>query len=111
VPDPVVDGKLFALARSARARIEAAEGAAVVDETGRTYSAANVNLPHLRLSAVAAVVAVAAGAGARALSACVVVGDADGISSADVQVAADLECSSVVLRRPGGEVVARWEAP
>ncbi len=34
----VVHEKLFALARSARARIEAAQGAAVVDETGRTYS-------------------------------------------------------------------------
>ena len=110
MPDPVVDEKLFALARSARARVEAAEGAAVVDETGRTYSAVNVDLPHLQLSAVAAVVAVAAGAGARALAACVVVG-ADQITPADARIAADLECGVVVLRRPGGEFVATWQGP
>ena len=46
------DEKIITLARSARARVAAAEGAAVRDETGRTYAAAAVNLPSLRLSAL-----------------------------------------------------------
>ena len=107
MPDPAVDEKLFALARSARARVEAAQGAAVVDETGRTYSAVNVDLPHLTLSAVAAAVAVASGAGARSLTACVMVGGAE-IEAADIALAVDLECSRIVLRSPGGDVVATW---
>ena len=36
------DLKIIALARAARARVAAAEGAAVRDETGRTYAAAAV---------------------------------------------------------------------
>src|SRR3974377_911469 len=46
------DQKIVILARSARARVGAAEGAAVRDETGRTYAAATVALPSLPLSAV-----------------------------------------------------------
>ena len=38
------DNKLITLARSARARNNAAEGAAVRDETGRTYIATTVSL-------------------------------------------------------------------
>ena len=43
------DQKIITLARSARARTGAAEGAAVRDETGRTYAAATV--AGLRLTA------------------------------------------------------------
>ena len=50
-PDPE-DLKIITLARSSRARVAASEGAAVRDETGRTYTAAAVALPSLRLSAV-----------------------------------------------------------
>ena len=46
------DLKIITLARSARARVMAAEGAAVRDETGRTYAAAAVALPSLRRSAL-----------------------------------------------------------
>src|ERR1700691_4517330 len=46
------DLKIITLARSARARVGAAEGAAVRDETGRTYAAATVALPSLQLSAL-----------------------------------------------------------
>lgn len=42
------DGKLVTLARSARARIGAPEGAAVRDGDGRTYAAATVALPSCR---------------------------------------------------------------
>jgi hypothetical protein len=46
------DAKLVTLARGARARIAAADGAAVRDQDGRTYAAATVALPSLSLSAL-----------------------------------------------------------
>ena len=46
------DAKLVTLARGARGRVGAARGAAVRDETGRTYSAADVSLPSLQVSAL-----------------------------------------------------------
>ncbi|MFD0776023.1 cytidine deaminase, partial [Streptomonospora algeriensis] len=48
------DEKLITLARTSRARTQAAEGAAVRDETGRTYTAATVELPSLKLTALQA---------------------------------------------------------
>ncbi|MCZ3385403.1 MAG: cytidine deaminase [Actinomycetia bacterium] len=80
------DAKLVILARGARGRISAAEGAAVRDDTGRTYASASVSLPSLRLSALQAVVAQAAAAGARGLEAAVLVvdkgsADAEGVSA------------------------------
>jgi hypothetical protein len=67
------DEKLVTLARSARPRTGAVEGAAVRDDIGRTYVAATVSLPALTLSALAAAVAAAASSGASALEAAVVV--------------------------------------
>jgi hypothetical protein len=61
------------LARAARARVQAAEGAAVRDETGRTYAAAAVALPSLQLSALHLAVAMAASSGASALEAAALV--------------------------------------
>jgi hypothetical protein len=58
------DEKIITLARSTRARTGSAEGAAVRDETGRTYTAASVALPSLRLSALRLAVAMAATSGA-----------------------------------------------
>jgi hypothetical protein len=74
------DEKLVTLARSARARMAAAEGAAVRDDIGRTYVAATVALPALTLTALEAAVAAAASSGATRLEAAVVVtaaGDVD----------------------------------
>ena len=68
------DAKLVTLARGARSRIGAQSGAALRDETGRTYSSANVDLPSVRLSALVLVVAQAAASGARGIEAAVVVG-------------------------------------
>lgn len=68
------DEKLLALARAARARIQATEGAAVRDETGRSYAGATVVLDSLRLSALQLAVAEAFAAGARGLEGAVVVG-------------------------------------
>ena len=58
------DLKIITLARSTRARVAASEGAAVRDETGRTYTAAAVALPSLRLSALRLAVAMAVSSGA-----------------------------------------------
>ena len=43
------DAKIVTLARSARARTGAAEGAAVRDTDGRTYAACTVSLPSLQI--------------------------------------------------------------
>lgn len=68
------DQKLVTLARSARARTGAAQGAAVRDTDGRTYVAATVALSALRLSALQGAVAMAVSSGARGLEAAVVLG-------------------------------------
>lgn len=68
------DEKLVALARASRARIQAPQGAAVRDETGRSYAGATVDLPSLRLSALDLAVAQAVASGATGLEAAVVVG-------------------------------------
>lgn len=67
------DAKLVTLARSSRARNQAAEGAAVRDDTGRTYAATTVSLPSLRLAALDLAVAMAVSSGADALEAAAVV--------------------------------------
>lgn len=69
------DQKLITLARSARARIGAREGAAVRDGDGRTYAGATVALASLSLTALQYAVAAAVAAGARTLEAAVVVSD------------------------------------
>jgi hypothetical protein len=68
------DQKLITLARSARARTRAAEGAAVRDTDGRTYVATTVTLPSLSLTALQLAVAMAASSGALGLEAAVIVG-------------------------------------
>ncbi len=68
------DEKLLTLARGARGRIAAVQGAAVRDETGRSYAGATIVLPSLRLDALAFAVASAFAAGARGIEAAVVVG-------------------------------------
>jgi hypothetical protein len=71
------DQKIIALARSTRARVAAPEGAAVRDETGRTYTAATVALPSLRLSALRLAVAMAVSSGAERLEAAALVSESD----------------------------------
>lgn len=82
------DAKLVTLARGARGRVAASQGAAVRDETGRTYASANVTLPSLQLSALALAVAQAVASGARGAEAAVLVG-ADP-SDHDLDVVRDL---------------------
>lgn len=68
------DAKLLALAKQARGRIQADQGAAVRDETGRSYSGASVDLPSMRLTALQLAVAQAVAAGARDLESALIVG-------------------------------------
>jgi hypothetical protein len=100
------DLKIIMLARSARARVAAAEGAAVRDETGRTYAAAAVALPSFRLSALRLAVAMAVSSGASSLEAAALVSDADAADPADLAVLHDLG-SSVTLFLAGTDGVLR----
>src|SRR5579884_1135290 len=84
------DRKIVMLARSARARNSVPEGAAVRDETGRTYVAGTVELPSLKLSALQTAVAMAVASGATSLEAAAVVTEADAAASADLAAVRDL---------------------
>jgi hypothetical protein len=69
------DAKLLVLARATRARTGAPAGAALRDRDGRTYAAAAVDLPSLRLSAVGGCVAMAVSSGSTGAEAVVVLAD------------------------------------
>ena len=99
------DAKLVTLARSARARTGAAEGAAVRDDMGRTYVAATVALPSLSLSALQAAVAAAVSSGVQQLEAAVVVTDAELDADPDGRAAAgDLGVEAPIIAGPDGGV-------
>ncbi len=101
------DAKLVVLARGARARAAAAEGAAVRDEDGRTYAAATVALPSLRLTAAQAAVAAAVASGAQQLEALVVVGNAPELDPASRAAADDMGTVVTVLAGPDGSITSR----
>jgi cytidine deaminase len=100
------DAKLLILARAHRARAGSSTGAAVRDTDGRTYSAAQVDLPSLRLSAVQLAVALAATSGVRGLEAVVVVG-ADELAACERDLVRDFAGDGVpiFLTRPSGDLV------
>jgi hypothetical protein len=103
MPDPTPlaseDAKLVTLARSARARTRAAEGAAVRDGDGRTYAAASVDLPSLQVSALGVCVAMAVSSGAGGLEAAVVLTEADRVADADLAVLRDFAGAGVTVHR------------
>jgi acetylornithine/succinyldiaminopimelate/putrescine aminotransferase len=84
------DAKLVTLARAARARNATAEGAAVRDDTGRTYVATTVGLSSLPLSALQAAVVIAVASGAEALEAAAVVSSGTEVRPNDLSAVADL---------------------
>jgi hypothetical protein len=100
------DKKLVTLARATRARTRAAEGAAVRDTDGRTYAAATVDLPSLKVSALGVCVAMAASSGSRGLEAAVVLTDADVLFPDDLAVVREFAGTGVVIHRgdPRGAV-------
>ena len=94
------DAKIITLARAARARNSAAEGAAVRDETGRTYSATTVELPSLKLSALQVAVAMAVSSGAESLEAAAIVTEGD----PDISAVRDLSVGTVLVAAPDGSL-------
>ena len=100
------DEKLVTLARATRARTGAAEGAAVRDDMGRTYTAATVALRSLSLSALQAAVAAAVASGAQQLEAAAVVTDAGRVAGDDLRVLDELGVAAAIVADPSGAVVA-----
>ena len=99
------DAKLVTLARAARARINAIEGAAVRDGDGRTYAAAGVALPSMSLSALQVAVASAVSAGAARLEAAAVVTEASTVDDPGRAAIRDLAAAApVYLAGPDGTV-------
>jgi hypothetical protein len=98
------DRKLVTLARSARARTGALEGAAVRDDIGRTYAAASVVLAALRLTAVQTVVAAAVSSGSDAVEAVVLHTTADRLADEDAALLAELGAQVVLLAAADGSV-------
>jgi hypothetical protein len=101
------DAKLITLARSGRVRALVAElpqeGAAVRDDTGRTYLAATVEKGPLALPALHLAVASALTSGARTFEAAAVVTDAE--EPAGVDVLAAVGIPKLIVARPDGSVV------
>ena len=96
------DAKLVTLARSARARTGAAEGAAVRDDMGRTYAAASVALPSLTLTALQAAVAAAVSSGAQQLEAAAVVTEEPALDRDSAAAAADLGVRTPIVADADG---------
>ncbi|MFB8025085.1 cytidine deaminase [Streptomyces sp. NPDC056465] len=98
------DRKIVTLARSVRARNGVPEGAAVRDETGRTYAAGTVALESLKLSALQTAVAMAVASGATSLEAAAVVSEAGAVADADRAAVRDLggPDTPVLLAGPDG---------
>jgi cytidine deaminase len=92
------DQKIVTLARSARARTGAAEGAAVRDTDGRTYAATTVDLPSLRLTALQAAVAAAVSSGVEGLEAAAVVTASEAVDQDSLAAVRDLTPGAPVLR-------------
>jgi hypothetical protein len=100
------DAKLVTLARGARARIGAVEGAAVRDQDGRTYAGANVVLPSLSVTALQLAVAAAVAAGATRLEAAAVVTEASTLDGAGHAAVRDLAADAPVhVAAPDGSLL------
>lgn len=105
------DRKIVTLARSARARNGVPEGAAVRDETGRTYVAGSVELASLSLSALRTAVAMAVASGATSLEAAAVVSDAESVPAADLAAVADLGGAGTPVLLAGADGTVRRTVP
>ncbi|MFF8727445.1 cytidine deaminase [Streptomyces sp. NPDC015171] len=101
------DRKIVTLARSARARNGVPEGAAVRDETGRTYVAGSVELASLKLSALRTAVAMAVASGAASLEAAAVVTEAESLPAEDLAAVADLGGAGTPVLLAGADGTVR----
>ncbi|KAA9159830.1 cytidine deaminase [Amycolatopsis acidicola] len=99
------DEKIVILARSARARTQAAEGAAVRDTDGRTYAAVTIDLPSFQITAMQAAIAAAVSSGAEGLEAAALVTSEPFVVGASVQAVRDLSGTAPIIRADAkGEV-------
>jgi hypothetical protein len=110
LPDPE-DRKLVTLARATRARNGVPEGAAVRDETGRTYVAGTVALESLRLTALQTAVAMAVASGAKSLEAAAVVTEAEIPAESDRAAVRDLGGPEVPVIVAGPDGAVRTQGP
>lgn len=100
------DAKIVTLARSARARTQAAEGAAVRDTDGRTYAACTVALPSFSVTAMQAAIAAALSSGAEGIEAAAVTGPTGMLDEPSVHAVRDLsESAPIFVADYAGEVV------
>ena len=100
------DQKLVTLARSSRARTQAAEGAAVRDTDGRTYAASTVDQPSFKLTALQAAIAAAVSSGAEGIEAAAVVSGEGLLKEASVHAVRDLAKNApIILADPAGEIL------
>ncbi len=105
------DAKLVTLARAARARTGAIEGAAVRDGDGRTYAGTSVNLPSLTLTALQYAVAAAVNGGNDTIEAAAVVSEASTLDSAGLAAVRDVSPHAPVrLATPTGTVLGTFSA-
>lgn len=93
-PTDPEDTKIITLAAQARARTQAAQGAALRDTDGRTYAGSSVATAHLTLSAVQVVVAMAVSSGAQGAEAVAIAGE-EHDSADDRLILTDLDCPVV----------------
>lgn len=101
------DSKLVTLARAARARVGAVEGAAVRDGDGRTYAGVTVRLPSMTITALQLSVASAVAAGAARLEAAAVVTEASTLDGAGRSAVRDLGVEAPIhVASPAGRVLA-----
>ncbi|KPI17898.1 hypothetical protein OK074_8065 [Actinobacteria bacterium OK074] len=105
------DRKIVTLARSARARNGVPEGAAVRDETGRTYVAGTVSLDSLQLSALRTAVAMAVASGAKSLEAAAVVTESASAAAEDLAAVRDLGGPGTPVLVAGTDGVVRETVP
>lgn len=101
------DAKIVTLARSARARTQAAEGAAVRDTDGRTYAACTVALPSFSVTAMQAAIAAALSSGAEGIeAAAAVTGPTGMLDEPSVHAVRDLsESAPIFVADYAGDVV------
>ncbi|HEU4422378.1 MAG TPA: cytidine deaminase [Pilimelia sp.] len=100
------DAKLVTLARGARARTAAVEGAAVRDQDGRTYAGSSVSLPSLTVTALQLAVASAVAAGATRLEAAAVVTEASTLDGSGHAAVRDLAADAPIhVAAPDGTLL------
>ncbi len=103
------DAKLVTLARAARARTGAVEGAAVRDGDGRTYAGTNVHLPSLSLTALQLATASAVVGGADVIEAAAVVTEASTLDGPGRAAVRDVSAHAPIhLASPTGVVLGTF---